>query len=173
MKRFGVVISIVVLTIFCVVLFPRSVHAADEVASGTCGAEGDGSNLTWMLDSDGVLTIVGTGKMDDYIYGPGEPKAPWSLYWSIIKEVEIGNQVTSIGDMAFYNCTGLMSVTVPENVISIGDMSFLDCTGLMSVTVPENVISIGDMAFYNCTGLMSVTIPENVTSIGDRAYELL
>jgi len=82
----------------------------------------------------------------------------------------IPNSVTSIGEMAFYYCTGLTSVTIGGGVTSIGDFAFCGCTGLTSVTIGDGVTSIGEMAFYGCTDLMSVTIPNSVTSIGYGAF---
>ncbi len=64
--------------------------------------------------------------------------------------------VTSIGEWAFYDCTGLTSVTIPNSVTSIGKYAFYDCTGLTSVTIPNSVTSIGEESFYGCTGLTSV-----------------
>ena len=78
--------------------------------------------------------------------------------------------VTSIGKSAFYNCTDLTSVTIPESVTSIGDAAFCYCTGLTSFTIPNSVKSIGAYAFYDCTGLPSIMIPESVTSIGANAF---
>ena len=78
--------------------------------------------------------------------------------------------VTSIGEVAFFNCSGLTSVTIPNSVTSIGDYAFYGCSGLTSVTIPNSVTSIGDGAFLNCSGLTSVTIPNSVTSIGDYAF---
>ena len=82
----------------------------------------------------------------------------------------IPNSVTSIGDYAFYDCTGLTSVTIGNSVTSIGNcMRFHGCSGLTSVTIGTALRALG-CAFYCCTGLTSVTIPDSVTSIGDAAF---
>ena len=78
--------------------------------------------------------------------------------------------VTSIGDCAFFICTGLTSITIPNSVTSIGDYAFSHCSGLTSITIPNSVTSIGYQAFYNCSGLTSITIPNSVTSIGGSAF---
>ena len=83
----------------------------------------------------------------------------------------IPDNVTSIGSYAFYNCTGLKSVTIPDSVTSIGWSAFSGCTGLTSVTIPDSVTSIGWSAFSGCTGLTSVTIPDSVTSIESYAFD--
>ena len=79
--------------------------------------------------------------------------------------------VTSIGDWAFRDCTGLTSITIPNSVTSIGDRAFGGCTGLTSITIPSSVTSIGNYAFWGCTGLPSIDIPNSVTSIGQDAFE--
>ena len=73
--------------------------------------------------------------------------------------------VTSIGNYAFNNCTGLTSVTIPNSVISIGYCAFDNCTGLTSIRIPNSVTTIVEGAFSGCTGLTSVTIPNSVTTI--------
>ena len=78
--------------------------------------------------------------------------------------------VTSIGHYAFWGCTGLTSITIPNSVTSIGDCAFWGCTGLTSIEIPNSVTSIGNYAFKNCTGLTSITIPNSVTSIGWNAF---
>ena len=90
-------------------------------------------------------------------------------YCSSLTSVTIPNSVTSIG-WAFYGCSGLTSVTIPNSVTSIGESAFYRCSGLTSVTIPNSVTSIGDWAFYNCSSLTSVTIPNSVTSIGNYAF---
>ena len=87
-----------------------------------------------------------------------------------LTSITIPNSVTSISGSAFNNCSGLTSVTIPNSVTSIGDYAFEFCSGLTSVTIPNSVTSIGNGAFYGCSGLTSITIPNSVTSIGDRAF---
>ncbi|MBR2238210.1 MAG: leucine-rich repeat domain-containing protein [Prevotella sp.] len=88
-----------------------------------------------------------------------------------LTSVTIPNSVTSIRDYAFSGCSGLTSVTIPNSVTSIGWGAFDGCSGLTSVTIPNSVTSIGHSAFYGCSGLTSVTIPNSVTSIGWYAFE--
>ena len=78
--------------------------------------------------------------------------------------------VTSIGGYAFWGCSGLTSVTIPDCVTSIGEQAFLGCSGLTSITIPNTVTSIGGQAFLGCGGLTSVTIPNGVASIGAQAF---
>ena len=73
--------------------------------------------------------------------------------------------VTSIGEMAFYQCGSLTSVTIPESVTSIGYQAFCECGSLPSVTIPGSVTSIGKFAFLSCSSLTTVTIPASVTEI--------
>ena len=80
--------------------------------------------------------------------------------------------VTSIGNYAFYYCSGLTSVVIPNSVTSIGDYAFSYCSGLTSVVIPNSVTSIGDFAFQYCSGLTSVMISNSVTSIGYYAFHV-
>jgi len=87
-----------------------------------------------------------------------------------LTSVTIPNSVTSIGNYAFDYCSGLTSVTIPNSVTSFGDSAFRFCSGLTSVTIPNSVTSFGSEAFRGCSGLTSVTIPNSVTSIGSSAF---
>ena len=84
--------------------------------------------------------------------------------------VVIPDSVTSIGNGAFYNCSGLTSVTIPDSVTSIGDSAFSGCTGLTNITIPNSVTDIGEWTFYGCTGLTSVRIPDSETCIGYQVF---
>ena len=159
------IFSFVLAVLMIASLLPATALAVDIVDSGTCGAKG--SNLTWTLDSEGVLTISGSGDMHGY----GSSDAPWYGSRSRVKSAVIAEGVTSIGESAFENCRSLTSVTIPNSVTSIGGCAFDECWSLTSVTIPDSVTSIGDSAFASCTSLTSVTIPNSVTSIGGCAFD--
>ena len=76
-----------------------------------------------------------------------------------------------IRNYAFYDCTSLTSVTIPDSVISIGEAAFQNCTSLTSVTIPNGVTRIRNYTFYDCTGLTSVTIPDSITRIGGSSFQ--
>ena len=128
--------------------------------SGICG-----DNLEWKLTDEGVLTITGTGEMQDW----NDYSSPWYENESV-KQVIIGDGVTTIGDWAFSYCRALTSITIPNSVTTIGDNAFENCSSLTSITIPNSVTTIGDYAFSYCRALTSVIISNSVTTIGERTF---
>ena len=155
---------------------------AESPNTGKCG-----ENLTWELSENGVLTIRGSGRMDDY----EETKTPWNV--QNVKDVVIENGVTSIGRNAFRGCEGVKEIQLPESVETIGDSAFAFCTQLKKLWLPQNLTKIGRAAFSgcesltsinlsgnlteieaetfsNCTALKQVVFPEEITRIGEKAF---
>ena len=148
------------------------------VESGTCGAD-----LTWILGSDGTLTISGTGNMYNY----STNTAPWCNASVAVKQVIIEEDVTSIGNNAFAHCSSLTSVTIGDSVTSIGKSAFNACTSLIDVYVTDPnawcKISFASEAanpMYNGEHLhildadgnevMELVLDNTVTVIPDRAF---
>lgn len=89
---------------------------------------------------------------------------------SSLTSITIPNSVTEIGGDAFYNCIRLTSINIPDGVRSIEEYAFAGCNKLTSITIPNSVESINDFAFEDCTGLTSITIPNSVTSIRSSTF---
>ena len=182
MKRIQRWISAFLVICLIAAMVPVTVSAA---SSGTCG-----ESLTWTLSDDGVLTISGTGSMDDY---ERTVHTPWGKQRFYIREiviedgitsigahafdgcynattVSLGNNVTSIGNSAFESCESLAGVTIPDSVIAIGDRAFVDCQNLTNLTIGSGIANIGEEAFWNCNSLTELIIPNNVITIGRGAF---
>ncbi len=159
-KRF---LSSLFIALIVVIALSVSAFAADIVDSGYCGGEGDGTNLSWNLDSDGLLTISGTGEMKDYttIYEPDN--SPWIS--DSVTSVVIENGVTSIGEFAFMYCSALTNIVIPDTVTSIERCAFFGCSSLTSIHIPASVTSIGFNALYTGGGGMGGFAPNSLTSI--------
>ena len=158
---------------------------------GVCTVvDGWDGNVYYNLNrKTGVLTISGTGAMNNYAYSSSKgangagSTAPWgdqnknALYEGqynsdLITSVVIGEGITSIGNYAFYGYDHLNSVTIPSSVKSIGEGAFTKCSALTSFDISSKYItSIGNMAFKDCTGLTSFTTSDKLTSIGTNAFQ--
>ena len=138
------------------VTIPNSVTSIGDGAFNAC------SNLTSVtLNSDSIVSNSYTPEIRIK-----------NFFGEQVLEYIIGDSVTSIGDYAFWGCSGLTSVIIPSSVTSIGDGAFYGCHSLTSVEIPNSVLSIGNRTFDSCSGLTSVTIPNSVISIGSWAFEL-
>lgn len=179
-RIFAAIIAFCMLT----VILPMTV-IAENPYEGSCGQ--NGGNLNWSYnETTKTLTISGTGNMSNYYSsGTAGGRAPWvnSKIKDEIETVVISEGAASIGEYAFFECTGLKNVTIPSTVKTINEGAFYKCSGLTSpqpeksddeivdsITIPYGVTSIGDEVFAHCTGLKKVTIPGSVKSIGERAF---
>ncbi|GHT75930.1 hypothetical protein AGMMS50262_12790 [Bacteroidia bacterium] len=157
---------------------------------GTDGA------ITWQLE-DSVLTISGEGEMPRYDSPLMESNAPWTYYASSIKQIIVGDSVTSIGKYAFYSlekyyenlvlvhlgravnkigagafayCFNLSSIILPNDLTSIGYNAFMGC-GITSLVFPSSMITIEGAAFRRCSYLTSITIPIGVTTVREETFD--
>lgn len=139
-------------------LLPGISLPARAATSGSCGA-----SLKWSYNTTtGVLSITGTGAMEDYYDG-------WDAYRDSIVSLSVASGATSIGAYAFYDCTKLTTVSMPSTVKTIGESAFTGCAALASINL-ASVATIGEYAFEACTALTTITIPATTTSIGAEAF---
>ena len=153
-----------------------SIKVNNSIASGTCG-----TNLTWELTSDSVLTITGTGAMTNY---SSSSNVPWYSYRQQIKEIVLPNGITNIGNYAFSGCNKISSVTIPNSVTSIGSSAFSTCSGIKTINISNLAawcaISFGNSSanplyyakklYLNGTLIKDLVFPNNVTSIKSYAF---
>ena len=115
----------------------------------------DDSGLEYEELEDGTVEITGYSGEDTVVVIPDEID---------------GKKVTSIGISAFFGCSGLTEITIPEGVKSIREGTFSKCKNLTEITLPEGVTSIGKWAFSGCSSLTEITLPEGVTTIEHNAF---
>lgn len=145
-----------------VLMLPLTVNAATVIDSGSCGY-----GVSWQLDSEGVLTVSGEGKMTDL---NNQYAQPWGSHREQITKVVISKGVTGIGQHSFEGCTSLKSVTVADSVLTIGNEAFDQCRSLTTVTLSDGVRQIGDYAFNGCAKLTQITFPASVSEFGYGAF---
>lgn len=156
---------------------------AASAASGTCG-----SDVAWTLEG-GVLTVFGTGSMEDY---SEEVLAPWVHFADQITAVIVKQGVQSVGAFAFFRLEKLKTVTLPQSVktvgqcafyackqltmlnmigvAEIGESAFEQCSALRSVRLPNTLRTLRSRAFYRCDSLLSITVPASVTEMESTVF---
>lgn len=182
-KTFNLILAILSLVFMVVLPVSADEHIKNE------SSDAGGNNITYTLNTDGVLTISGKGEMADYYL----TDSPWNSQKSKVKSVVIEGEFTNIGsgafshaenltnvkilcdiksidDYAFNNCFNLSSIELPESVTHIGNYAFSGCK-FAAVDLPHNLKSIGESSFGFCFSLSSVDIPSSVTDIGKSAFE--
>ena len=91
-------------------------------------------------------------------------------YCSALAEVVIPNSVTSIGNCAFANCNALSNIAIPDSVTSIGNYAFSSCCSLSDIIIPDSVENVGNGAFQYCSLLECISIPESVICLNGNPF---
>lgn len=130
----------------------------EPIASGDCGEA-----MTWTVYDTGALEIVGSGEMNNF------DSAPWSEYADSIRELDLSEDVYTIGSYAFCNIN-IQSIDLPDDIHRIGNYAFSGCNELKKVDLPENLIEIGQYAFFNCSKLETIKIPAYTCDIYSGAF---
>ena len=140
---------------------------AEVVGSGKCG-----ENLTWELDSQGILKISGTGTMDK--------SYPWKAYKDSLKLLVLQEgsmfpllSAVEYDNYAFEGCSNLTGdILIPDSVTTIEDHAFMDCSGFQGrLIIPQGVTNIGNHAFYRCAGLSGeLSLPQKLQELGNNAF---
>ena len=144
--------------------------------AGLSGAESVQESMGTVLSASAYVPYSYDGRYEGLYYnvtdtGEIEITGCYEYVRKVNIPIEIdGKSVTSIGSSAFYDCTSLTEITIPDSVTSIGSSAFYDCTSLTEITIPDSVTSIGWRAFSYCTSLTEITIPDSVTSIRECAF---
>lgn len=139
MKR---MLTLVIMVLFCLTALPFGAMAAE---SGSCG-----SGITWTLDG-GVLTISGSGPMDDMTMGN-----PWEAYKAQITTVVFTGGVTYVGATAFKDCDNLTSVSFGSSMTELGPEAFSSCDSLASLSMPASFKTFGEGSLQNCSSLKRI-----------------
>lgn len=148
------------ITVLLFIADARQCYAA-ESRSGQCG-----DSLYWSLDSNGVMTITGTGKMWDFRNDAQEfdyHACPWGNYKSQIKKVKFASGITYVGADAFSFCTEMTNVEFSNTIETIGCFAFMGCEKLQNFTLPDSLLTLRQQCFDCCNSLTRFVIPDSVT----------
>lgn len=171
-KKLRRTLAIVLAAIMLISAFP--VVNAFATKKGKCG-----DNVQWRLDTNGTLTVSGSGRMYDYAYkGEGMDldfveygsDTPWVQSREKIKKIVIRGDVTYIGTSAFSGLTALKTVNISAKVKTIGKNAFEYSKSLEFVKLPEGIETIGGSAFSNCISLLNINLPDGLKTIERSAF---
>ena len=146
-------------------------YVSEFVEEGCAPLQMCGDNLFWEY-ADGVLTITGTGDMYDYADDKTGP-APWYDVRGSITTINMPNEMTKIGDYAFYKCTEVTSINMPTSLTAIGEKAFAQDTKLTGeLTLPASLTTIDERAFFNCKAVTAFHIEATTPpTLQDKAFD--
>ena len=132
-------------------------QVSEFVEEGCAPIQMCGDDLYWEY-ADGVLTITGTGDMYDYADDKTGP-APWYDVRGSITTINMPNEMTKIGDYAFYKCTAMTTINMPTSLTAIGEKAFAQDSKLTGeLTLPASLTTIDERAFFNCKAVTAFRI---------------
>ena len=122
---------------------------------------GKNGSTSWKLDTDGTLTISGTGEITTF---------EWKEEAFVVKKIIIEEGITSIPQYMFSNHYNAESISLPDSLINIGNYAFENCEKLGDIIIPDNVESIGLSAFSSCDNIQKLKLGKNVKTVGGGAF---
>ena len=119
----------------------------------------------------GTSSYTGCVATEQYYYGSSTSSTTDTTYYipSSLKSVAVTGGNILYG--AFWRCSMLTSIVIPDSVTNIGSYAFYYCRKLTNIIIPDSVTTIDSWAFRYCTSLTSIVIPDSVTTIGSYAFE--
>ena len=124
------------------------------------------NGINYMPISDNEVSVTSDNRNDGGLEYSGDIVIPKEVQWN-------GKtyQVAELGGGAFYQCTKVTSVTLPNTIRAIGERCFESCFNLTSINLPNSIKDIGRLAFLWCTRLASITLPKNLEFIKDGCFD--
>ena len=156
------------------VTLPESLQTIGSYAFRDCTSLGEVRIPSGVTSVSSSAPFTGCTALTKVTFGSGMTKVPGNIcrdmtaLTTVVYEEE--SAITGIGSYAFYNCTSLITVPIPEKVTNVENYAFNKCSALETVSLPEGLTSIGNYAFRDCSSLATVTLPESLTSIGSYAF---
>ena len=134
-------------------------HTIENGQCTVCGYKEPTQGVSYTLSDDSTYYIV--SGVEEGVTLSGD---------LVIANTYDGKPVTTIGQLAFLQCEGITSITIPSSITSIEYGAFGYCSGLTSLTIPSNVVELGKSAFAYCNNLISLTLEEGVTTLGKSVF---
>lgn len=145
------------------IVIPNSVTSIGSYALEYCNAL---ESITLPLTSGATDKKTYLG----YLFGAYNYSYNANYVPASLKKVTISDGAESLGEYAFYNCTGIEEIVLPKSLKSIGNFAFYNCTGITKFTMPENVTYIGESAFYGCPFITEPVLPDAIEGLGANAF---